>query len=134
MAGTIVCDVISDGAGNSTATDNAIYGSAKAWVNFNGSTAAIRASYNISSITRASTGYYTINFTNTLADANYCALGSYSCDGSTNYPAALGVNTNFSNVVVSPTSSAFTVTTGKLSSSGLGNAIDPTYVNISVFR
>ena len=31
MAGTIVADTISDGAGNTTAMDNAIYGSAKAW-------------------------------------------------------------------------------------------------------
>ena len=36
MAGTIVADTIQDGAGNSTAMDNAIYGSAKAWVNYNG--------------------------------------------------------------------------------------------------
>ena len=36
MAGTIVSDVLQDGAGNSTATTNAIKGSAKAWVNFGG--------------------------------------------------------------------------------------------------
>jgi len=36
MAGTLVADVLQDGAGNSTAMDNAIYGSAKAWVNFQG--------------------------------------------------------------------------------------------------
>ena len=44
MAGTIVADTIQDGAGNSTSMDNAIYGSAKAWVNFNGvTTTSIRA-------------------------------------------------------------------------------------------
>lgn len=44
----------------------------KAWVNFNGTgTVAIRASFNVSSITDNGTGDYTVNFTNALADANY---------------------------------------------------------------
>ena len=46
---------------------------AKAWVNFNGTgTVAIRASYNVSSITDNGIGDYTVNFTNAFADANYC--------------------------------------------------------------
>jgi hypothetical protein len=50
---------------------------AKAWVNFDGTgTIAIRASYNVSSITDLGTGEYQINFTNALADANYSAVGS----------------------------------------------------------
>jgi len=46
----------------------------KAWVNFNGSTAAIRSSYNVSSITRNGTGDYTINFATPMTDANYATL------------------------------------------------------------
>jgi hypothetical protein len=47
----------------------------KAWVNFNGTgTVAIRASYNVSSITDNGTGDYTVNFTTALADANYSAV------------------------------------------------------------
>ena len=47
-------------------------GSAKAWVNFNGTgTVAIRASFNVSSITDNGTGDYTLNFTNAMVDANY---------------------------------------------------------------
>jgi hypothetical protein len=77
MAGTIVSDTLQDGSGNSTATTNAIMGSAKAWVNFNGvSGATIRASYNVSSVTRTTTGTYTINFTNAFVDANYVVTGS----------------------------------------------------------
>ena len=54
MAGTIVSDTLQDGAGNSTATTNAIKGSAKVWINFNGNSGgtAINASYNVSSLTR----------------------------------------------------------------------------------
>jgi hypothetical protein len=85
MAGTIVADTIQDGAGNSTTMDNAIYGSAKAWANF-GSTGTIFASYNVSSITYAATGNYTLNFTNPLADANY----AYAC-------SAIKDNTSISN-------------------------------------
>ena len=49
---------------------------AKAWVNFNGTgTVAIRASFNVSSVTDNGTGEYTINFTNSLTDANYAAVG-----------------------------------------------------------
>ena len=78
MAGTIVADTIQDGAGNSTSMDNAIYGSAKAWVNFNGiPTVSIRASYNVSSITVNGTGDYTMNFTNALVDTNYTMAGSF---------------------------------------------------------
>jgi len=44
-----------------------------AWVNFNGTgTVAIRDSYNVDSITDGGEGIYTINFTNALADSNYC--------------------------------------------------------------
>jgi hypothetical protein len=49
-------------------------GLAKAWVNFNGTgTVAIRASFNVSSITDNGTGDYTVNFTTALGDANYVA-------------------------------------------------------------
>lgn len=48
-------------------------GSAKAWVNFNGTgTVAIRAAFNVSSITDNGTGDYTANFTSAISDSNYC--------------------------------------------------------------
>lgn len=47
----------------------------RAWVNFNGvSTTTIRASFNVSSVTRNAAGDYTVNFTNALVDANYNAV------------------------------------------------------------
>jgi hypothetical protein len=48
---------------------------AKAWVNFNGTgTVAIRAQYNVSSITDNGTGSYTVNLTTATADANGSAI------------------------------------------------------------
>ena len=45
----------------------------KAWVNFNGTgTVAIRDDFNVTSITDHGTGVYGVNFTNNMADANYC--------------------------------------------------------------
>lgn len=51
-------------------------GAAKAWVNINGTTGAIRASFNVSSVTRNGVGDYTITFTNAMSDANYTLGGS----------------------------------------------------------
>ena len=73
MAGTLTISTLSDGT-NSTSSTNCIQGSAKAWVNWNGTSGAspvIRASYNVSSVTRNGTGDYTVNFTNAFVDANY---------------------------------------------------------------
>ena len=58
-----------------TAGGNAV----KAWVNFNGTgTVAIRAAYNVASITDNGTGDYTANFTTALPDANYAVNSTVS--------------------------------------------------------
>jgi len=50
-------------------------GLCKAWVNFNGTgTVAIRASYNVSSITDVGVGEYRVNLTTSMSDANYSAV------------------------------------------------------------
>jgi hypothetical protein len=80
MAGTLTISTLSDGT-NSTSSTNCIQGSAKAWVNFNGGTLStagtINGSYNVTSVTVNATGDYTVNYTNAMSNANYCAvLGS----------------------------------------------------------
>lgn len=53
----------------------------RAWVNFNGTgTVAIRASFNVSSITDNGTGDYSVNFTNAMPDANYAPMGCFRLD------------------------------------------------------
>jgi hypothetical protein len=57
----------------------------RAWVNFNGSgTVAIRASFNVSSITDNGTGDYTVNFTTAMPDSNYAAFVSKQTSGTVN--------------------------------------------------
>lgn len=48
----------------------------KAWVYFYGSSGAIINSYNMSSVTRNSTGEYTFTMTNALSNANYVCAGT----------------------------------------------------------
>jgi hypothetical protein len=82
MAGTVVADtlqaaststlVLKNGVANTPPTIQDSAGTeigtfCRAWVNFNGTgTVAIRASFNVSSITDNGTGDYTVNFTNAL--------------------------------------------------------------------
>ena len=61
----------SDGTSWTSATNA---GSAKAWVKWAGASGAIDSSYNVSSVTRNSTGNYTVNFTNAFANTNYAVV------------------------------------------------------------
>jgi hypothetical protein len=55
----------------------------RAWVNFNGSTTppTVNASGNVSSVTRNSTGQFTVNFTTAMPDANYTSTGTVFTTG-----------------------------------------------------
>lgn len=93
---------------------------AKAWVSFtvSGSTATIQDSYNIASVVRNSTGNYTITFTDALADAHYCVVG-----------------TTRSNVFwyVSDSSAPTTTSFVMLSRGGGGTFSDPAECYVAVF-
>lgn len=68
---------ISDGS-TSVGTSYVVNGSAKAWVNFNGTgTVAIRESLNVTSITDNGTGNYYANFTTSFASDNFVGSGSF---------------------------------------------------------
>ena len=93
----------------------------RAFVNFNGTgTPAIRASFNVSSITDNGTGNYTINFTNAMPDANYSWSGLCGTPAVTNGFQILGASAA-SNVVIATVNTTF-------------NAADFTVVTVSVFR
>jgi hypothetical protein len=81
---TIISANVSDGT-LSIPTTFVTNGSAKAWVNFNGTgTIAARDSLNLSSLTDNGTGNYTINFTNAFSAADYTfALGISNASGVT---------------------------------------------------
>jgi hypothetical protein len=95
----------------------------RAWVNFNGTGAvAIRASYNVSSITDNGVSDYTVNFTNALADANYSAVG------------IAGSTAGTSAQMLVP-GGAQTTTTCRLQSYVYNaSTSDPSYVSVAIFR
>lgn len=66
---TIAAANISNLAGSAaTSVDTVVNGSAKAWVNFNGTgTVSIRASFNVASITDLGVGSYWVNYTNAIS-------------------------------------------------------------------
>ena len=73
---TIQASNVSDGT-TTLGTSYVVNGSAKAWVNFNGTgTVAIRDSLNHSSITDTGTGGYKENFSSAFSDANHASVGS----------------------------------------------------------
>jgi hypothetical protein len=121
---TLVAQTLSNGT-VSTSTANCIQGSAKAWVNFNGTgTVSIRASYNVSSITDNGTGDYTINFTNALSTANYAISASAARNNATEV------------MICGPRGNASTYSTSAIriaTVSDSGSAEDSPIVAISVF-
>lgn len=75
MAGQLTIDTLKASSGV-LATQNGMTGVGKAWVNFNGSTAAIRSSFNVSSVSRTATGVWTVSFTTAMPDANYSCVAT----------------------------------------------------------
>lgn len=126
MAGQLTISTLSDGI-NSTSSTNCIQGSAKAWVNFNGTgTPAVRASYNVSSITDNGTGAYTVNLTNAMQDANYSVSG------------AGGVGNGTGCIVSSPGASANTTTAVYVNTRIVAGTVQPVtdleYISVQIFR
>jgi hypothetical protein len=93
----------------------AMSGAAKAWVNFNGTgTVAIRASFNVTSITDNGTGNYTVNFTTALDNANYAVTFGVGGGGSglnSGFVAGVLTSTQYG-VASNKTASAVQFTTG----------------------
>jgi hypothetical protein len=118
---TLRVNQIQDAAGSGSP---AINGLAKAWVNFNGTgTVAIRAAFNVSSISDNGTGDFTVNFTTAMSDANYSITGSGGEGGTT----GMGQRTP----------SIGTVSTGSVRMASINQDatyVDPVVCCISVFR
>jgi hypothetical protein len=57
---------------------------ARAWVSFNGASGSIYGSFNTSSVTRNSTGNYTVNLTAALPNTTYATVASAAAAGSVN--------------------------------------------------
>lgn len=125
MAGGLTISTLNDSSGV-LATQNGMSGIAKAWVNFNGTgTVAIRASFNVSSITDNGTGQYTVNFITAMPDANYAPMVTCSDDG---------ILLSTANVLQTWTTYATTTSCRVVTNTNAGGGADRTYVGVAVFR
>lgn len=114
----------------SVPVDTVVDGSAKAWVNFNGTgTVAIRAAFNVSSITDNGVGDYTVNFTTAMPDANYCSTGFAWASAKNAAAIFLGQPATTTNPQTA--SSIRVATRDNISETIL---FDATVVNVSIFR
>jgi len=127
---TLRLTTISNQTGSSSVpSETVINGSAKAWVNFNGTgTVAIRASFNVSSITDNGTGNYTVNFTTAMPDANYAFSGAAAAQYTNGLTLYLGQDSNDTR---STTQLNFVTLYNNASTVGPD---DSPNVNIAVFR
>ena len=123
MAGGLTISTLNDSSGV-LATQNGMSGICKSWVRFVGSTATITGSFNVSSVTRNSTGLYTVNFTTSMPDANYSV--SLSGDLKTGVYRAMGqtINAGFATGSIQV----------NFNNDGNGANIDPDRSCVQVFR
>lgn len=115
----------SDGSGVVKLQSNGVTTNALAWVNFNGTTSpgTIRSAYNVGSVTKNGTGDYTVNFTNTLSDANYVTvLTSRYTSGTVSYPLLESATV--------PTTTTVRIVNQTYNSSGY---TDTNYFNVAIF-
>ena len=136
---------INDGAVTAAKLDGAQTGSApiygcRAWVNFNGTRNAtdtgastnganvlIRASGNVSSVTRVATGQYTVNFTTAMPDANYSTHATTTSNSSSAFSAS-----TVDGRTLTTTSSVRIVTS--FANASNNSYYDPDDVSVAIFR
>jgi len=126
MAGTIVADTLTHSTAGSIATNYVVDGSAKAWVNFNGSgTIAARDSLNVSGLVDDAISDYTVNLSNAMANSNFAITDSSCYDSDVGGGAATGATESL------PTSTtSFALHSGRSTS---GGEYDNEYVYATIF-
>ena len=100
--GKIKADTLEHSTAGSLDTQYVVNGSAKAWVNFNGTVPSLTDSFNIASVVDNGTGDHQVNISNSMSNGNYSIFASCGPTvGSNN----MGVS--FQNTNTPPTSTLF---------------------------
>jgi hypothetical protein len=119
------------------ATGTAPIYAARAWVNFDGTTATpstIRGSGNVSSVARNATGDYTVNFTTAMPDRNYSLIAtSGQTGGGTTTNVSIGVYTT-STGASTPFSSYQTNSIRVLNRAGTSTLINADAISVCILR
>lgn len=126
--GTLAVDTVQSSTANTPVQFNDGNGTqvgtlCRAWANWT-TAGAINASFNVSSITKNSTGSYTLNFTNAMPDTNYAVTSAGSTSATINgWPQAGDLTSGYK--------STTSVRVNYLYASGL---YDPYTGNAAIFR
>ena len=135
MAGTIVADTLTHSTAGSIATNYVVEGSAKAWVNFNGTgTIAVRDSLNHSSLTDNGTGNHDTSFSASFNNANYSVATNSVAES--NHPRGVygvGVAISSGGTAVSMTTSAIRLYSNYNASSSSDGAAWDNQINLLNF-
>ena len=105
----------------------------RAWVNFDGTTTVpdIRASGNVSSVTRNGTGDYTVNFTTAMPDADYSVALSTLSVNATQVTQTVVIKGVLGTGATTKTTLALGILVGVTSAATLNNSAD---ISASIFR
>lgn len=104
--------------------DSGAKSACKAWVKFAGATGTVSASYNVTSVTKGSTGSYTVNLTTAQPDANFAIISNCSNNGGLSGWVTIN----------GQTSSSITIYTAyPVSYGGAQLPYDPTSVYVAIF-
>jgi len=111
---------------SATESDNVASRTAKAWVNFDGTTntggnCTIRSDFNVSTVADNGTGYYTVNFSTAMANANYATIGLAQYQNNVGQTILEGPN--------DPSTSSVSVRT----KTNANAATDSVYVSVAIF-
>ena len=122
MASILRVDTLTDASSNnSTAMSTINQGTAKAYVNINGTgTIAIRLSSNSASIVDNGVGNYTVNFTNDMSNAEYGA----NVTGATGDTASVAIGGRYTTSTASACNFSNAV--------GGSGAVDVSYTHVSI--
>ena len=129
MAGQLTIDTLRASSGVLSVA-NGMTGIAKAWVNFNGTNGTNNNSFNVSSVTRNTTGDYTITFSTAMPNANY-TIGFMVGNGTSQTSGAAWVCALYSTATTLTTSVRILCTYTQTSPAGMG-AFDANPITISI--
>jgi hypothetical protein len=117
------------------ATGSAPIYACRAWVNYDGVSNSIRASENVSSVARTSTGTFVVNFATAMQDANYSAqLATSGVEGQEWFREAHTIFRGPSNsdaAYVGPNTTSFGV---RIDRNRKERNDNPRYICVAVFR
>ena len=137
MASELRVNTLKDASGNnSVATSFVAGGSAKAWLNLNGSATfdvsdtEINDSFNVGSTVDNDSGDYSVTFTSAMADGNYAIAGTTKSNNATT--GTRGPNGIMTKNGVADTGNGFTILSARGSTASSDGALQDSIIYLAV--